>query len=59
MSEDVLDKRSQGGFAPEFPERSTCGGAPPLLRALRLHYRKIHLLDPTSVDKIRLTAAQG
>lgn len=40
MSEDVLDKRSQGGFAPEFPERSTRGGAPPLLRALRLHYRK-------------------
>lgn len=40
MSEDVLDKRSQGGFAPELPKRSTCGGVPHLLRALRLRYRK-------------------
>lgn len=33
-----FDKRSQGGFAPELPERSTCGGVPPLLRERLSNY---------------------
>lgn len=32
------DKRSQGGFAPEHPERFTCGGVPPFLRARLSNY---------------------
>lgn len=39
MGEDVLDKRSQGGSAPELPERSTYGGLPPLLRATFVELR--------------------